>query len=66
VTALDDERATTVEDDASADEERFITGTDALERAGVVVYTWRGEHICGISARKATALERQDYEGDLP
>lgn len=67
VIALEDERAITVEDDTAESEERFITiGTDALERVIVVVYTWRGENIRVISARKATIFERQHYEGDVP
>jgi hypothetical protein len=64
VTVLEDEKAITLEDDAS-DEERYITlGTDALGRILVVVYTWRGSTIRVISARKATALERQEYESE--
>lgn len=67
VIALEDERAITVEDDTAESEERFVTiGTDALERVIVVVYTWRGENIRVISARKATIFERQHYEGDVP
>jgi uncharacterized protein len=45
------------------DEERFITiGIDALGRVLVVVYTWRGNEIRLISARKATRSERKQYE----
>ena len=67
VMALEDERAVTVEDDTAESEERFITiGTDALGRVIIVVYTWRGENIRVISARKATIFERQQYEGDVP
>lgn len=63
-TVLEDEAAITVAD-AFADEERFITiGLDAFGRLLVVVYTWRGEDtIRLISARKATAHERRQYEG---
>jgi hypothetical protein len=62
VTALEDDRALTIEE-PDADEERFITlGADALNRLLVVVYTWRGESLRMISARKATAQERQQYE----
>lgn len=67
VLALEDERAVTVENDTAESEERFITiGTDALGRVIIVVYTWRGENIRIISARKATIFERQQYEGDMP
>jgi len=45
-------------------EERFVTiGMDALGRILVVVYTWRGERLRLISARKATPRERSEYEG---
>ena len=61
-TVLSDEQALTVPDEAS-DEERCVTiGMDALGRLLVVVYTWRGDRARLISARKATAGERRDYE----
>jgi hypothetical protein len=64
VTALEDEAALTLEDDYP-DEERFITmGLDALGRILVVVYTWRGDHIRLISARRATPRERKQYTGE--
>lgn len=57
-----DELAITVPDEVS-DEERFVTlGRDALGRILVVIYTFRGNDIRLISARKATAIERQQYE----
>lgn len=57
-----DDNAFTIED-GYPDEERFVTvGTDAFERILVVVYTWRGEDIRIISARKATARECRQYE----
>jgi hypothetical protein len=66
VTALEDDAALTVEDD-SPDEERFVTmGVDALGRILVIVYTWRGENVRLISARKATSRERKQYEGEKP
>ena len=62
VTVFGDDLAITVEDD-DPDEERFVTiGVDAQGRILVVVYTWRGESIRLISARKATRGERQEYE----
>ena len=62
-TVLYDELAVTVADE-ERDEERFVTiGIDALGRLLVVVYTWRGERVRLISARRATALERRQYEG---
>jgi uncharacterized DUF497 family protein len=60
---LDDELGLTVSDD-HPHEERFATiGLDALGRLLVVVYTWRGDEVRLISARRATAGERRQYEG---
>jgi uncharacterized DUF497 family protein len=45
VSALEDEHAISVRDEAE-EEERWITiGMDCLARILVVVYTWRDEHI---------------------
>jgi len=62
VSVFGDEKALTIEDDYP-DEERYITiGMDAFGHVLVVVYTWREETIRLISARKATAQERRQYE----
>ena len=62
VSALEDEYAMTIEDD-HPQERRFITlGMDAMGRLIVVVYAYRDEVIRIISARKATARERKEYE----
>jgi len=62
-TALSDELALTIVDD-HADEERMVSvAMDALGRVLVVVYTWRGDSVRLISARKATRPERRQYEG---
>lgn len=59
---LEDEMAVTILDEYVG-EERFITvGMDSLGRVLVVVYTWRTERIRIISARKATAREKKQYE----
>jgi len=51
--------------DSKSEEERFITtGADTLGRLLSVVYTWRGDAIRLISARRATRNERRQYEGD--
>jgi uncharacterized DUF497 family protein len=64
VTIFDDSYAVTVIDPDHS-EERFVTiGTDALGRVLVVVYTWRGNVIRLISARKSTKYERKKYEGE--
>ena len=63
VAALEDELALTVRDIQLIGEERWITlGLDALGRLLVVVYTWRGDSVRMISARRATAQERRQYE----
>lgn len=63
-TVLYDDNALTMRDERS-DEERFVTiGMDALGRLLVVVFTWRGDRVRIISARKATPREARRYEGD--
>ena len=47
-------------------EERHVTiGMDAFGRVLVVVYTWRGDNIRIISARKAVRSEVRQYETEL-
>ncbi len=61
-TVLDDDLAITIREHSSG-EERFVTsGMHAFSRLLVVVYIWRGDSIRIISARKATARERGQYE----
>ena len=63
VPALEDEGALTMLDPYSDEEERWVTmGLYALGRVVVVVYTWRGEIVRLISARKATAAECRRYK----
>jgi hypothetical protein len=62
VEVLYDDLAITIADEISS-EERYVTlGLDTLNRVLVVVYTWRGNTIRIISARRATRLERRMYE----
>ena len=62
VSVLEDEEAITVLEQRF-DEERWITlGIDSLGRILVVAYTWRQERIRIISARRANAYERRQYE----
>jgi hypothetical protein len=62
VSAFSDDLAITLTDERY-EEERFITiGMDAFGRVLVVVYTWRGNDIRLISARKAMRHERTQYE----
>lgn len=62
ISVFADDLAITIEDERF-DEERFITiGLDAFGQVLVVVYTWRGDEIRLISARKATRTEYQHYQ----
>lgn len=62
VSVFSDDLALTIPDERY-DEERFITiGMDAFGRVLVVVYALRDNDIRLISARKATRIERQQYE----
>jgi uncharacterized DUF497 family protein len=61
VGVFEDDAAITISD-ASSTEERFKTlGMDFLGRVLVVAYTYRGETVRLISARKATAAQRNSY-----
>jgi uncharacterized DUF497 family protein len=58
-----DPSALTVEDISASREQRFVTlGSDGLGRVLVVVYTYRGETIRVISARRASPGEVKSYE----
>jgi uncharacterized DUF497 family protein len=60
---LFDPMALTREDCTAEGEQRLVSvGEDATGRLLVVVFTYRGEEIRLISARKATAKERECYE----
>jgi uncharacterized protein len=62
VTVFGDPLAITVPDDRHG-EDRFVTiGLEAQGQLLVVVYTWRGQTIRIISARRAGRGERQQYE----
>jgi uncharacterized DUF497 family protein len=53
----------TIEDQIINQELRFLSvGADALGRILVIVYTYNGDTIRLISARKATPKERKYYE----
>jgi len=53
----------TRDDPGSRSEPRWVTvGTDAVGRIIVVVYTYSGDDIRMISARRATRRERAQYE----
>ena len=60
---LFDPEAVTVEDLTAEGEQRLVSlGMDALGRVLVVVYTYRGEDVRMISARRGTRRERRQYE----
>jgi hypothetical protein len=62
---FEDPNAVTLEDHG-ADEERYVTiGMDAFGCVLVVAYTWRGDNIRIISARKAVRSEVKEYESEL-
>jgi uncharacterized DUF497 family protein len=67
VPVLEDECGVTISDNESdPSEERFVTiGMDAFARTLVVVFTYRGENIRIISARRAEPHEREQYEEQL-
>uniref|UniRef100_A0A7V4G6V7 BrnT family toxin n=1 Tax=Desulfobacca acetoxidans TaxID=60893 RepID=A0A7V4G6V7_9BACT len=63
VGVFEDPRAITLEDPDPEGEQRFVSiGMDFLGRIIVVVYTYRGEALRLISARKATKKEVSMYE----
>jgi hypothetical protein len=62
VTVFDDDLALTVPDDSTPEERYDTPGMDATGRLLVVVYTWRGDRIRIISARKATKTEHRNYD----
>lgn len=61
--ALFDPNAMSSEDEDAEGEQRFVSiGRDGIGRIVVVAYTYRGENVRLISARKATRKERRTYE----
>lgn len=62
---FEDVSALTLEQMVSGEERHVTIGMDAFGRVLVVVYTWRGDNIRIISARKATRSEARQYESEL-
>jgi uncharacterized DUF497 family protein len=60
-TALHDDYALTISDDAHAEPRLVTLGMDATGKLLVVVYTLRGENLRLISARGATKAETRQY-----
>ena len=56
-----DEVAITVLDERAGERRCVTIGADLLGRLLTVVYTWRGDRVRLISARRATGNERRRY-----
>jgi uncharacterized protein len=63
VAVFEDPFAIACADQWPGEPRHVAVGKDFLDRLLVVVYAWRGDGIRVISARKATASERRQYEG---
>jgi hypothetical protein len=61
LSALEDDRAVTLLDDAYGEERWATIGMDGIGRVLVVIYTWRSGAIRIISAREATKTESRQY-----
>ena len=62
---FEDPNALTLDQIVTGEERHVTIGMDAFGRVLVVVYTWRGDIIRIISARKATRSEVRQYENQL-
>ena len=62
---FEDASALTLDQMVSGEERHVTIGMDAFGRVLVLVYTWRGDNIRIISARKATRSEVRQYESEL-
>lgn len=62
---FEDANALTLDQMVGGEERHATIGMDAFGRVLVVVYTWRGDNIRIISARKATRSEVRQYESEL-
>ena len=62
---FEDPNALTLDQLVSGEERHVTIGMDAFGRVLVVVYTWRGDNIRIISARKAARSEVRQYESEI-
>lgn len=62
---FEDPNALTLDQVVSGEERHVPIGMEAFGRVLVVVYTWRGDNIRIISARKAMRSEARQYESEL-
>jgi len=65
VGVFEDPYALSLPDPFPAEERVATLGRDLLDRLIVVVWTWRGDGIRLISARRATPRERRRYAEDV-
>lgn len=61
---FEDPKALTLDQIVDGEQRHATIGMDAFGRILVVVYTWRGEKIRIISARKATRIQVRQYENE--
>lgn len=59
---FEDANALTIDQIVKGEDRHVTIGMDAFGRVLVLVYTWRGDKIRIISARKATRSEIKQYE----
>ena len=64
-TVFEDPNAVTLENFQRGEQRYATIGMDAFGRILVVVYTWRGDNIRIISARKAVRYEVKQYESEI-
>ena len=62
---FEDPNALTLDEQYRREERRVTIGMDSFGRVLVVVYTWRGDSIRIISARKAVRSEVKLYENEI-
>ena len=62
---FEDANALTLDQLAGKEQRHLTIGMDSFGRMLVVVYTWRGDNIRIISARRATRSESRQYESEL-
>jgi len=62
---FEDPNALTLDQTVEGEPRHVTIGVDGFGRVLVIVYTWRGEKIRIISARKATRSEVRQYESEL-
>ena len=62
---FEDPHALTIDQIVGGEQRHVTMGMDGFGRILVVAYTWRGEKIRIISARKATRSQVRQYESEI-